>query len=66
MKSQKMTMAWALFIVWTITIICTFAFNKDVATLSIVSGVFGWAVTWLFKLRNEGKVNGTEPTNGQS
>ena len=55
MKGNKMLMVWLQFAVWTATIICTIAFNRDVAVLSVVSGVFVATNSWLFKLRADEK-----------
>ena len=60
MKGNKMTMCWLQFIVWVITILCTIILNRDVAVLSIVSGVFIATNSWLFHLHEKEKENGVK------
>lgn len=57
MKSNKMLMVWLQFLVWTATIISTIALNRDVAILSVVSGVFVATNSWLFHLHEQEKKN---------
>jgi len=62
-QSEKMTMVWAQFIVWILTIVCTFLFNRDSAILVVVSGVFGGTSAWLFKIRSKEKSSGIPQEN---
>ena len=63
-NSHKMLMAWCLFVVWALTVFLTILLKRDVAVLSIVSGVFGGVTSYFFTIREREKK--TDLTNTKS